>query len=177
MRVFPTSLNGVLLFEPSVFADERGYFMESYSQRRFDEVVGSHHLFVQDNHSRSAKGVLRGLHYQVAPHTQGKLVWVTRGAVFDVAADVNPQSPTFGRWFGTELSGGNHRQLWIPAGFAHGFLALTETADLLYKTTAYYEPSAERSVRWNDPTLAITWPLEGATPTLSPRDAESPFLA
>ncbi len=176
MRSASTALPGVLMLEPKVFGDERGFFCESFSQRVFDQIVGYHVAFVQDNQSRSNRGVLRGLHRQVDPHAQGKLVRVTQGAVFDVAADIDPTSATFGRWVGVELSADNHRQLWIPPGFAHGFLVMSEWADFQYKTTAYYEPAAEQAVRWDDPTLAIAWPLAGARPTLSTKDADAPLL-
>ena len=180
MKVTTTAIEGVLIFEPRVFGDERGFFMESFNQRAFDEAVGSPVHFVQDNHSRSARGVLRGLHFQRAPHAQGKLVRVTQGSVFDVAVDIRRDSPTFGRWVGVELSGSNHRQLWIPAGLAHGFLVTSESADFLYKTTDYYAPQAEGALRWDDPALAITWPLEalgGAAPSLSAKDAQAGGLA
>jgi len=171
MQVTPTAIPDVLLLEPKVFGDERGFFFESFNERRFTEAVGQMVSFVQDNHSRSRRGVLRGLHYQLPPHAQGKLVRVTTGEVFDVAVDLRRGSPTFGKWVGEVLSAQNHRQLWIPPGFAHAFLVLSETADFLYKTTDYYAPSAERCIRWDDPTLAITWPFDGA-PSLSPKDAQ-----
>lgn len=176
MKVDKTAIEGVLLFEPRVFGDERGFFMESFSQRLFDEAVGTPLHFVQDNHSRSAKGVLRGLHFQKPPHAQGKLVRVTAGAVFDVAVDIRPGSATFGAWVGEVLSADNHRQLWIPPGLAHGFLVLTDSADFLYKTTAYYAPQSEGSVRWDDPELGIRWPDVGAPPQLSGKDAAAPLL-
>jgi dTDP-4-dehydrorhamnose 3,5-epimerase len=176
MKVTTTAIEGVLIIEPKVFGDERGFFFESFNQRAFNEAVGQTVDFVQDNHSRSAKGVLRGLHFQRAPHAQGKLVRVTQGSVFDVAVDIRPDSPTFGRWVGVELSGANHRQMWIPAGLAHGFLVTSDSADFLYKTTDYYRPDAEGSVRWNDPDLAIAWPLDGITPALSTKDAAAPPL-
>jgi dTDP-4-dehydrorhamnose 3,5-epimerase len=171
MKVTPTTIAGLLILEPRVFGDERGFFMESFNQRSFNEAVGQQISFVQDNHSRSAKGVLRGLHFQRPPHAQGKLVRVTHGAVFDVAVDIRDGSPTFGQWVGVELSGQNHRQLWIPAGFAHGFLVTSESADFLYKTTDYYVPAAEGCIRWDDPTLGIAWPLTDITPRLSGKDA------
>lgn len=177
MRVIPTAIDGVLILEPKVIGDARGFFMESFNQRAFDAAVGSPTAFVQDNHSRSSFGVLRGLHYQLPPHAQGKLVRVTQGAVFDVAVDLRAGSPTFGRWVGVELSGDNHRQLWLPPGMAHGFLVTSASADFLYKTTAYYAPEAERAVRWNDSALAIAWPALPAAPTLSARDAAAPLLA
>ena len=177
MNVTGTQLPDVLVFEPKVFGDERGFFLESFSQRAFDAVAGPGHQFVQDNHSRSAKGVLRGLHFQLPPHAQGKLVRVVSGAVFDVAVDMRRSSPTFGRWAGMELSATNHRQLWIPPGFAHGFLVLSETADFLYKTTAYYAPQVEGSVRWDDPTIGIEWPDIGMAPQLSAKDQQAPLIA
>lgn len=175
MNVIKTSIDDVLILEPKVFGDSRGFFFESFNQRVFEQTVGEKVTFVQDNHSRSAKGVLRGLHYQVQ-HAQGKLVRVARGSVFDVAVDIRRDSPTYGKWVGVELSEENHRQLWIPAGLAHGFLVLSETADFLYKTTDYYAPEFERSIRWDDPDLNIAWPLE-SVPTLSKKDAEARFLA
>ncbi|NML15075.1 dTDP-4-dehydrorhamnose 3,5-epimerase [Azohydromonas caseinilytica] len=176
MNVIKTALEGVLILEPKVFGDERGFFMESFNQRAFDEAVGRPVEFVQDNHSRSARGVLRGLHFQLPPHAQGKLVRVTQGSVFDVAVDMRKSSPTFGRWVGVELSGTNHRQFWIPPGFAHGFLVTSDSADFLYKTTDYYAPQAEGAVRWDDPTVGVQWPLEGLTPLLSAKDAAAPLL-
>ena len=176
MKVTETAIPGVLILEPKVFGDERGFFMESFNQRQFDEAVGHHVEFVQDNHSRSARGVLRGLHYQMPPHAQGKLVRVTQGCVFDVAVDIRPASPTYGRWVGTELSETNHRQMWIPPGLAHGFLVLSDSADFLYKTTEYYAPHAERSLRWDDPRLAIEWPSTGVPMVLSGKDAAAPGL-
>ena len=177
MQVTSTALEGVLILEPKVFGDERGFFMESYSQKLFEQAVGRPVAFVQDNHSRSAKGVLRGLHFQRDPHAQGKLVRVSAGSVFDVAVDIRPGSASFGRWVGVELSAANHRQMWIPAGLAHGFLVTSDTADFLYKTTDYYAPQCEGSLRWNDPAIAIDWPLQGAMPTLSAKDADAPLLA
>jgi len=171
MQVTATEIEGVLILEPKVFGDARGFFMESFNQKAFDDAVGASVAFVQDNHSRSARGVLRGLHFQAAPHAQGKLVRVTQGSVFDVAVDLRPGSPTRGRWVGVELSGDNHRQLWIPPGLAHGFLVTSDSADFLYKTTAYYAPQAERCIRWDDADLAIAWPLHGAAPSLSPKDS------
>ena len=171
MKVERTAIDGVLMLEPKVFGDERGFFMESFNQQRFDEAVGSTTSFVQDNHSRSTKGVLRGLHYQLAPHPQGKLVRVTQGSVFDVAVDVRRSSPTFGQWVGVELSGENHRQLWLPPGMAHGFLVTSDSADFLYKTTDYYAPALEACIRWDDPKLAIAWPDVGIAPKVSPKDA------
>lgn len=162
----------MLILEPQVFGDERGFFMESFNQKAFDAAVGRHVEFVQDNHSRSARGVLRGLHYQVPPHEQGKLVRVTRGSVFDVAVDIRRGSPSWGRWVGVELSGENHRQVWLPPGMAHGFLVTSESADFLYKTTDYYAPQAERTIRWDDATLAIAWLEYGYAPRLSAGDAK-----
>jgi len=176
MKVIPTDIDGVLILEPRVFGDARGFFFESFNQQAFDDAVGQSVTFVQDNHSRSAKGVLRGLHFQREPYAQGKLVRVTSGSVFDVAVDIRPASPTFGRWVGVDLSEENHRQLWIPAGLAHGFLVTSERADFLYKTTAYYRPDAEGCVRWDDPDLAIAWPLDGMVPTLSAKDAAAAGL-
>jgi dTDP-4-dehydrorhamnose 3,5-epimerase len=177
MKVTTTELPGVLVLEPRVFGDARGFFMESFNQRAFNEAVGQDVQFVQDNHSRSSRGVLRGLHYQLPPHAQGKLVRVTAGKVWDVAVDLRRGSATFGRWFGTELSGENHRQMWIPPGFAHGFVVLSDSADFLYKTTDYYAPQAERSVRWNDPTLQIAWPKLDIEFALSGKDAAAPELS
>ena len=176
MKIDKTALEGVLVFEPKRFGDERGFFMESYNQRAFEAAVGHPVNFVQDNHSRSARGVLRGLHFQRAPHAQGKLVRVAAGAVFDVAVDIRPGSATYGRWVGVELSAENQRQLWVPPGLAHGFLVLSDSADFLYKTTDYYAPQAEGAVRWDDPDLAIAWPDAGVTPLLSPKDAVAPLL-
>ena len=176
MNVVSTAIADVLIFEPRVFGDERGFFMESFNQKTFNEAVGHEVHFVQDNHSRSACGVLRGLHYQLPPHAQGKLVRVTQGRVFDVAVDIRPASLTFGQWVGAELSESNHRQLWIPAGLAHGFLVLSESADFLYKTTEYYAPHAERSLRWDDERVAIAWPDVGVPVVLSEKDAAAPSL-
>lgn len=170
MKATPTSIPDVVVIEPKVFGDERGFFFESFNQKAFDEAIGQHVDFVQDNHSRSAKGVLRGLHYQIQ-QPQGKLVRVVSGTVFDVAVDIRRSSSTFGQWVGVELSGSNHRQLWVPAGFAHGFLVLSETADFLYKTTDYYAPAYERCIRWDDASIGIDWPDIGAVPTLSTKDA------
>jgi dTDP-4-dehydrorhamnose 3,5-epimerase len=177
MRVISTALPGVLILEPKVFGDERGFFLESFNQRAFDEAVGEHVEFVQDNHSRSARGVLRGLHYQLPPHAQGKLVRVTRGRVFDVAVDIRRSSATFGRWVGVELSGENHRQLWLPVGMAHGFLVLSESADFLYKTTSYYAPDFEGCIRWDDGEVGIAWPRTDGVPALSAKDAAGKPLA
>jgi dTDP-4-dehydrorhamnose 3,5-epimerase len=165
----------VILLHPRVFADGRGWFYESFNEAAFVHATGCDVRFVQDNHSRSAKGVLRGLHFQLPPHAQGKLVRVVRGAVYDVAVDVRRSSPTFGQWVAAELSEDNRCQLWIPAGFAHGFLALTDGAEVLYKTTDRWEASAERSIAWNDPGIGVEWPLQ-EEPRLSPKDAAAPFL-
>jgi dTDP-4-dehydrorhamnose 3,5-epimerase len=177
LKVTPTSLPEVLIVEPRVFGDTRGFFTESWNEDRFNQATGNTLRFVQDNHSRSSRGVLRGLHYQLAPHAQGKLVRCVSGAVFDVAVDMRASSPRFGQWAGVELSADKHRQLWIPPGFAHGFLVLSETADFLYKTTDYYAPQAEGCVRWDDPSIAIQWPDLGITPQLAPKDAQAPLLA
>jgi dTDP-4-dehydrorhamnose 3,5-epimerase len=177
MNIVPTTLPEVLVIEPKVLHDERGFFLESFNQRQFDAAVGGATRFVQDNHSRSARGVLRGLHYQLPPHAQGRVVRVVAGSVFDVAVDIRQGSPTFGRWVGVELSADNRRQLWIPAGFAHGFLVLSDSADYLYKSTDYYAPQAERSIRWDDPAIDIHWPAMDGPPTLSPRDRDAPGLA
>jgi len=170
----PTALPVVLLIEPRVFGDARGFFFESWNQRAF-AAAGLDGIFVQDNHSRSLRGVLRGLHYQVE-HAQGKLVRVCAGEVFDVAVDIRRSSPTFGRWVGMNLSADNRRMLWIPPGFAHGFLVVSEAAEFLYKTTDYWYPEHERTLLWNDPALAIDWPLEGA-PVLAAKDAAGQPLA
>jgi len=158
MKVTRTALPGVLIIEPKVFGDDRGFFLESFNQREFDAAVGEHVEFVQDNHSRSQRGVLRGLHYQLPPHAQGKLVRVVQGRIFDVAIDLRRSSANFGRWIGVELSAANHVQVWISAGFAHGFLVLSDSAEVLYKTTGFYAPQAEMCIRWDDPALAIDWP-------------------
>ena len=182
MKTIPTSIPDVLVFEPAVFADERGWFSESFNEQRFNDALREFNLpapgpFVQDNHSCSSRGVLRGLHYQVAPHAQGKLVRVVKGSAFDVAVDIRPGSPTFGRWAGEVLNAANHRQLWIPAGFAHGFLALEDDTHFLYKTTRYYAKACERSLLWNDDALNIAWPLEGLSALVATKDAEAPVLA
>ena len=169
MKTTPTAIPDVLIFEPQVFGDARGFFFESFNQKVFQEATGLNVNFVQDNHSRSAKGVLRGLHYQI-DQAQGKLVRVVRGAVFDVAVDLRKSSATFGQWVGVELSESNNRQMWVPPGFAHGFLTLSDSADFLYKTTDYYAPKFERCVAWDDPVLAIAWPLAGLTPKISAKD-------
>jgi dTDP-4-dehydrorhamnose 3,5-epimerase len=176
MKVTATSLPDVLIIEPRVFGDARGFFTESWSEKVFNDAVSQPVHFVQDNQSRSSRGVLRGLHYQLAPHAQGKLVRCVSGAVFDVAVDLRRSSPNFGRWAGIELSADNHRQLWIPPGFAHGFLVLSETADFLYKTTDTYAPQAEGSVRWDDPAIGIQWPELGLAPLLAEKDLKAPLL-
>lgn len=173
MKLIETQLPGVCIIEPRVFGDARGFFLESWNRRAFAEL-GLDLDFVQDNHSRSGRGVLRGLHYQLQ-QPQGKLVRVTQGRVFDVAVDLRRASPHFGQWTGVELSAENHRMLWIPPGFAHGFLVLSDTADFLYKTTAYYAPEWDRGVRWDDPDIAVQWPLEGP-PNLSAKDQAQPLL-
>lgn len=174
MTVTPTEIPDVLLIEPRVFADDRGAFFESFNARAFAAAVGREVAFVQDNQSTSRRHVLRGLHYQ-EPNPQGKLVRAVAGAIYDVAADIRPDSPTFGRWVGVELTAANRRQLWVPEGLAHGFLVLSESADVLYKTTDFYAPTAEKCLRWDDPALGIRWPLS-APPVLSPRDAAAPTL-
>ena len=173
--VTATALPEVLVLEPKVFGDTRGFFYESYNHRDFAEATGLDVEFVQDNHSRSAKGVLRGIHYQLVK-PQGKLVRVVAGAVWDVAVDLRRSSPRFGKWAGVELSADNRRQLWVPPGFGHAFLTLSEHAEFLYKTTDYWYPEHERSIAWNDPELAIAWPLEGALPSLANKDAQAPGL-
>ena len=174
MQTIATALGGALIIEPKVFGDARGFFFESFNARRFEDLTGVRTNFVQDNHSRSAKGVLRGLHYQIR-QPQGKLVRVVDGEVFDVAVDLRKSSPTFGKWYGHRLSGENKLQLWIPAGFAHGFVVLSESADFLYKTTDYWAPEHERCIAWNDHDLAIDWPLDmlgGTPPLVSAKDAQ-----
>ncbi|CAM3274868.1 MULTISPECIES: dTDP-4-dehydrorhamnose 3,5-epimerase [Pseudomonas] len=175
MNVIATELPDVLILEPKVFGDERGFFYESFNAKAFAQATGLQLDFVQDNHSRSQKGVLRGLHYQIE-NTQGKLVRVTAGEVLDVAVDIRRSSPDFGKWTSVRLSAENNRQLWIPPGFAHGFVVLSDYAEFLYKTTDYYTPSAERCIRWDDPQLNIDWLLDGA-PTLSAKDQNGKFLA
>ena len=177
MNIIATNLPEVLIIEPKVYGDQRGFFLESFNERAFGEAVGYTPHFVQDNHSRSSEAVLRGLHLQRQPHSQGKLVRVSAGCVFDVAVDVRRGSPTFGKWAGTELSADNFRQLWIPPGFAHGFLVVSGSADFLYKTTDYYVPASEVTIRWDDPDIGIAWPLNaGQSPTLSARDSAAPLL-
>jgi dTDP-4-dehydrorhamnose 3,5-epimerase len=172
VKVTPTAIPEVLVIEPRVFGDARGFFYESFNQRAFDEAIGRHVEFVQDNHSPSGRGVLRGLHYQIE-QPQEKLVRVVRGAVFDVAVDIRKSSLTFGQWVGVELSEENGKQMWVPQGFAHGFLVLSESADFLYKTTDYYAPAHERAIRWDDPSIGIVWPDLGVAPTLSAKDASA----
>ena len=183
MKLVPTRIDGVVIVEPTVFGDERGWFMETYNQPRFHRELAALGLpaprpFVQDNHSCSARGVLRGLHFQVAPHPQGKLVRVVHGAVWDVAVDIRPQSATYGQWVGIELSAANRLQMWIPEGLAHGFIALEDDTHFLYKTTDVYARDCERTIAWDDPTLAVAWPLEraGGTPKVEPKDAAAPRL-
>ncbi len=176
MLIEQTALAQLLVLTPRYFRDERGFFVESYNRRDFAEAVGADFEFGQDNHSRSTRGVLRGLHYQLSPHAQGKLVRVANGEIFDVAVDLRGDSPTFGRWFGIVLSAEKGNQLWIPPGFAHGFLTLSETADVLYKATDYYAPDCERTVAWDDPAIGIDWPLD-VEPILSARDTAAPRLA
>ena len=176
MKATRLAIPDVVLIEPKVFGDARGFFYESFNQKAFNEATGTDHQFVQDNHSRSSRGVLRGLHYQLPPNAQGKLVRVVQGAVFDVAVDIRRSSPTFGRWVGALLSADNQRQLWIPPGFAHGFVTLSDTAEFLYKTTDFYAPSAERAIIWNDPTIGVDWGYDG-TPVLSGKDQQALPLA
>lgn len=173
MKVTPTALDGVLIVEPELHVDERGSFMETWHQRDFDAAVGQAVRFVQDNQSHSHRGVLRGLHYQLPPHAQGKLVRVLQGRIYDVAVDLRRSSPSLGRWIGIELSADNRRQLWLPPGLAHGYLVLSDGAEVLYKATAHYAPGPERCIRWDDPTLAIDWPLDGREPVVSTRDAQA----
>ena len=176
MKVTALAIPDVLLIEPQVFGDDRGFFFESFNQQAFNQATGLDLQFVQDNHSKSAKNVLRGLHYQLPPKAQGKLVRVVAGEVFDVAVDIRKDSPTFGQWVGRVLSAENKLQMWVPAGLAHGFLVLSDSAEFLYKTTDYYAPEYERSIAWNDPALAIDWPIQGL-PSLSSKDAVAPLLS
>jgi len=176
MQATPLAIADVVLFTPKVFGDARGFFFESFNARVFKEATGLEVDFVQDNHSRSSKNVLRGLHYQLAPHAQGKLVRVVQGEVFDVAVDIRRSSPTFGQWVGAVLSAENHNQLWIPPGFAHGFITLSDTAEFLYKTTDFYSTQSERCIAWNDPQIGIDWPV-GATPLLSDKDQKGVALS
>ena len=175
MKATRLAIPDVVLIEPKVFGDARGFFFESFNQKTFNEATGTNHQFVQDNHSRSSQGVLRGLHYQIQ-QPQGKLVHVTRGKVWDVAVDIRKSSLTFGKWVGTELSEDNQHQLWVPPGFAHGFIVLSESADFLYKTTDYYAPQHERSIAWNDPVIGIEWPA-GLLPILSAKDSAGMLLS
>ncbi len=176
MKAIDTAIPDVKLIEPSVFSDDRGFFFESFNKSKFETAIGRSADFVQDNHSRSGKGVLRGLHYQLPPHAQAKLVRVVFGEVFDVAVDLRKSSPTFGQWVGILLSAENKRQLWIPEGFAHGFLTLSEHVEFLYKTTSYYSPESDRGIRWNDQTIGIDW-NERDVLMLSAKDREQPMLA
>lgn len=171
MQLISTAIPAIKVIEPKVFGDSRGYFFESFNQRNFNDALGETLTFVQDNQSRSARGVLRGLHYQIK-QPQGKLVRVLHGEIYDVAVDIREGSPTFGKWVAELLSAENKRQLWIPAGFAHGFVVTSETAEVLYKTTDYWAPQFERCIRWDDPTLAIPWPLDGITPVVSDKDRQ-----
>ena len=176
MNVISTSISEVLVIEPKVFGDSRGFFFESFNHKNFNQATGLDVKFVQDNHSRSVKDVLRGLHYQIR-QPQGKLVRVVRGQVFDVAVDIRRSSPSFGQWVGVELTEDNYRQLWVPPGFAHGFYVLSDTADFLYKTTDYYLPELERSLLWNDPTVAVSWPIQAdVSPIVSAKDKIAPKL-
>lgn len=175
MKITPTAIPDVLIIEPKVFGDERGFFFESFNQAKFESFIGRQVNFVQDNHSKSVKNVLRGLHYQIQ-QPQGKLVRIVQGEVFDVAVDIRKSSPTFGKWVGEVLSADNKKQLWVPEGFAHGFVVLSETAECLYKTTDYYAPEFERSIIWNDPTIDIKWPVNGE-PILSAKDQQAKTLA
>lgn len=174
MKVVPTAIPEIKLFKPTIHRDGRGFFAESFRQDLFNQATGTNYEFIQDNHSRSSKGVLRGLHYQLPPHAQGKLVRVISGAVFDVAVDIRRSSTTFGQWVGAELSAENHHQLWIPPGFAHGFVVLSDTADFVYKTTAYYAPESDRGLLWNDPDIAIAWPQLDIAFSLSEKDRNQP---
>ena len=171
MKVTPLAIPEVVIFEPKVFGDERGYFYESFSQKIFEQATGLKREFVQDNHSKSQKGVLRGYHYQLTPMAQGKLVRVIEGEVFDVAVDIRKNSPTFGQWVGERLSAKNNKQMWVPEGFAHGFITISATAQFVYKTTNYYSPEHERCIAWDDPSLAIDWQLDKiGEPQLSRKD-------
>jgi len=174
MNVIQTKIPDVFIFEPKVFGDDRGFFFESFNQQQFEAAIGRSVTFVQANHSKSSRGVLRGLHYQLPPHAQGKLVRCVAGEVFDVAVDIRKSSPTFGQWVGVHLSGDNKRQLWIPEGFAHGFVTLSETAEFLYKTTNYYFLASDRGIQWNDERLAIAWPISGLPLILSDKDQRQP---
>ena len=169
MQIKSTKINDLKVIEPLIFEDERGFFFESYNQKEFDDAFGMRSIFVQDNHSKSSKGVLRGLHYQIPPYAQGKLIRVLQGKVFDIAVDIRKSSATFGQWVGITLSGENKKQFWIPEGFAHGFITLSETAEIAYKTTNYYSKEHERAIRWDDPTINIRWP-KSINPILSQKD-------
>lgn len=171
MKATPSKIPDVFVIEPRVFGDERGFFFESFNEKAFNEAIGTNITFVQDNHSKSVKGVLRGLHYQLPPKAQGKLVRVVQGEVFDVAVDIRKDSPTYGQWVAEILSSENKKQLWMPPGFAHGFLTLSDTAEFLYKTTDYWSPEHERAIKWDDVSLNIPWPLNGLLPTLAAKDA------
>lgn len=173
MKLVRTVIPEVVVIEPKIFNDARGFFYESFNQQAFNEATGTNYQFVQDNHSKSSRGVLRGLHYQLSPKAQGKLVRVVQGKVWDVAVDIRKNSPTFGQWVGEELSADNHKQLWIPPGFAHGFITLSDTAEFLYKTTDYYSPEHERAIRWDDPQLAIAWPLSAVDIQVSVKDQQA----
>lgn len=173
MKLVRTAIPDVIVIEPKIFNDTRGFFYESFNQQAFDEATGTNYQFVQDNHSKSSRGVLRGLHYQLPPKAQGKLVRVVQGKVWDVAVDIRKGSSTFGQWVGEELSADNHKQLWIPPGFAHGFITLSDTAEFLYKTTDYYSPEHERAIRWDDPQLAIAWPLYTTDIQISAKDQQA----
>ncbi|HCB2209233.1 TPA: dTDP-4-dehydrorhamnose 3,5-epimerase [Citrobacter farmeri] len=174
MKIINTTIPDVIIFEPKAYGDERGFFFESFNQKIFDEAIGQHIVFVQDNHSRSSKNVLRGLHYQLAPYAQGKLVRCIAGSVLDVAVDIRKESPSYGRWVSIMLSAENKRQLWIPEGFAHGFLSLEDETEFLYKTTNFYSPENERAFIWNDPTLNIEWGIQ--EPIVSAKDKLAPFF-
>lgn len=175
MKTTQTNIPDILIIEPNIFRDKRGFFFESFNQTKFEEAIGRTVKFVQDNHSKSTKGVARGLHYQLPPHAQGKLVRVIEGEVFDVAVDIRKNSPTFGKWTGIILSADNKKQFWIPEGFAHGFITLSDTAELLYKTTNYYAPESDRGIKWDDPAINIEWPYDGK-PLLSEKDSNTPSL-
>lgn len=177
MKVTHLAIPEVMIIEPQVMGDSRGFFLESFNVRSYRDAIRPDLDFVQDNHSRSAKNVLRGLHYQISPMAQGKLVRVGIGAVYDVAVDIRRGSPTFGQWVGETLSADNKKQMWVPEGFAHGFLTLSDSADVLYKVTQYYAPELERSIAWNDPAIGITWPLDGQLPILSQRDQNGRALS
>ena len=176
MKAAPLAISDIFLFKPRVFEDDRGFFFESFHQKLFEEKTGLSKVFVQDNHSKSSKGALRGLHYQLPPKAQGKLVRVTQGEVFDVAVDIRKSSPTFGQWIGKVISAKNMKQIWIPEGFAHGFLTLSKTAEFLYKTDSYYAPEYEHCIAWNDPAIGIDWPIN-KNPLLSDEDKQGKLLS